>query len=35
MTVQGPQIYDYKPQALVKVDFDALDMQVTAATEPV
>ncbi|UWF59731.1 L,D-transpeptidase family protein [Brucella sp. 2716] len=35
VTVQGPQIYDYKPQALVKVDFDALDMQVTAATEPV
>lgn len=34
VTVKGPQVYDYKPDALVKVDFSALDMQVTAATEP-
>ncbi len=32
VTVKGPQIYDYKPEALVKIDFSALDMQVTAAT---
>ncbi len=34
VTVKGPQVYDYKPDALVNVDFSALDMQVTAATEP-
>ncbi|MBR7653996.1 murein L,D-transpeptidase [Brucella oryzae] len=34
VTVKGPQIYDYKPDALVNIDFSALDMQVTAATEP-
>lgn len=34
VTVKGPQIYDYKPDALVNVDFSALDMGVTAATEP-
>lgn len=34
MTVKGPQIYNYKPDALIKVDFTALDMQVTAAVEP-
>ncbi len=34
VTVKGPQIYDYKPDALVSIDFSALDMQVTAATEP-
>ncbi|UZD70926.1 murein L,D-transpeptidase [Brucella sp. JSBI001] len=35
VTVKGPQIYDYKPDTLVNIDFSALDMQVTAATEPV
>src|SRR5690606_6517998 len=30
VTVKGPQIYDYKPDALVNVDFSALDMGVTA-----
>ncbi len=34
VTVKGPQVYDYKPETLVNVDFGALDMQVTAATEP-
>ncbi|MCL7998228.1 L,D-transpeptidase family protein [Brucella sp. 21LCYQ03] len=34
VTVKGPQIYNYKPDALIKVDFTALDMQVTAAVEP-
>ncbi|MCH4539235.1 L,D-transpeptidase family protein [Brucella tritici] len=34
VTVKGPQIYDYKPDSLVNIDFSALDMQVTAATEP-
>jgi len=34
VTVKGPQIYDYKPDTLIKVDFTALDMQVTAAVEP-
>lgn len=34
VTVKGPQIYNYKPDALIKVDFSALDMQVTAAVEP-
>lgn len=33
VTVKGPQIYNYKPDALVKVDFSALDMQVTAAVD--
>lgn len=33
VTVKGPQVYDYKPDALVKVDFSGLDMQVTAATQ--
>lgn len=31
VTVKGPQIYDYKPDALINIDFSALDMQVTAA----
>ncbi|MBN9046361.1 MAG: L,D-transpeptidase family protein [Rhizobiales bacterium] len=31
--VKGPQVdYDYKPEALVKIDFSGLDLQVTAAT---
>lgn len=34
VTVKAPQVYDYRPDALVKVDFSGLDMQVTAATEP-
>lgn len=34
VTVKGPQVYDYKPDALINVDFTALDMQVTAAVEP-
>lgn len=34
VTVKGPQIYNYKPDALIKVDFSALDMQVTAAVDP-
>ncbi|WP_343315273.1 L,D-transpeptidase family protein [Brucella sp. BE17] len=34
VTVKAPQVYDYKPDALVKVDFSGLDMQVTSATEP-
>ncbi|OYR19060.1 L,D-transpeptidase family protein [Brucella thiophenivorans] len=34
VTVKGPQVYDYKPDTLIKVDFTALDMQVTAAVEP-
>ncbi|MBC2886773.1 murein L,D-transpeptidase [Ochrobactrum sp. CM-21-5] len=34
VTVKGPQIYDYKPAVLTRVDFSAFDMQVTAATEP-
>lgn len=33
VTVKGPQIYNYKPDALIKVDFSALDMQVTAAVD--
>lgn len=33
VTVKGPQVYDYKPDPLVKVDFSALDMQVTAAVD--
>ncbi|RCS25301.1 peptidoglycan-binding protein [Phyllobacterium salinisoli] len=33
ITVKGPQIYDYKPDALVRVDFSKFDMQMTAATE--
>ncbi|MFD1197300.1 murein L,D-transpeptidase [Brucella gallinifaecis] len=32
--VKGPQIYNYKPDALIKIDFGGLDMQVTAAVEP-
>ncbi len=31
VSVKGPQIYDYKPEKLVKVDFTAVDMQLTAA----
>ncbi|MCF7645623.1 L,D-transpeptidase family protein [Pseudochrobactrum asaccharolyticum] len=31
VAVKGPQIYDYRPEKLVKVDFTAVDMQVTAA----
>lgn len=31
VAVKGPQIYDYKPEKLVKVDFTAVDMQLTAA----
>lgn len=31
VAVKGPQIYDYRPEKLVKVDFSAVDMQVTAA----
>ncbi|MBO1039270.1 L,D-transpeptidase family protein [Brucella pituitosa] len=34
VTVKGPQIYNYKPDALIKVDFSAVDMQVTAAVDP-
>ncbi len=34
VTVKAPQVYDYKPDALVKIDFSGLDMQVTAGTEP-
>ncbi|OYR09188.1 L,D-transpeptidase family protein [Brucella grignonensis] len=34
VTVKGPQIYNYKPDALLKVDFSAVDMQVTAAVDP-
>jgi murein L,D-transpeptidase YcbB/YkuD len=34
VTVKGPEIYDYKPETLIKIDFTALDMQVTAATAP-
>ncbi|GAB1582302.1 murein L,D-transpeptidase [Phyllobacterium phragmitis] len=33
VTVKGPQIYDYKPEALVRIDFSKFDMQMTAATE--
>lgn len=29
--VKGPQIYDYRPEKLVKIDFSAVDMQLTAA----
>ena len=35
VTVKAPQIYNYKPDSLVNIDVSALDMQVTAATEPV
>ncbi|MBB5701935.1 murein L,D-transpeptidase YcbB/YkuD [Ochrobactrum daejeonense] len=35
VTVKGPQIYDYRPDTLVNIDFSALDLQVTAATEAV
>lgn len=31
VAVKGPQIYDYRPEKLVKVDFTTVDMQVTAA----
>lgn len=31
VAVKGPQTYDYKPEKLVKVDFTAVDMQLTAA----
>ncbi|PRD41528.1 peptidoglycan-binding protein [Phyllobacterium phragmitis] len=31
--VKGPQVYDYKPDTLVRVDFSKLDMQMTSATE--
>ncbi len=34
VTVKGPQIYNYKPDTLIKVDFSAVDMQVTAAVDP-
>ncbi|PWL18242.1 peptidoglycan-binding protein [Falsochrobactrum shanghaiense] len=34
VVVKGPQIYNYKPDSLVKVDFSALDMQATAAVNP-
>lgn len=33
VVVKGPQIYDYKPEKLVKVDFAAIDMSMTAATK--
>ncbi|PYE88270.1 L,D-transpeptidase family protein [Phyllobacterium leguminum] len=35
VTVKGPQVYDYKPDALVRVDFSKIDMQLTAATRDV
>lgn len=35
VTVKPPRIYDYKPDALVRVDFSRLDMQLTAATTDV
>lgn len=31
VAVKGPQIYDYRPEKLVKIDFSAVDMQLTAA----
>ena len=31
VAVKGPQVYDYRPEKLVKVDFTAVDMQLTAA----
>jgi len=31
--VKGPQVYDYRPEALVRIDFSKFDMQLTAATE--
>ncbi len=35
VTVKGPQVYDYKPDALVRIDFSKIDMQLTAATKEV
>jgi L,D-transpeptidase YcbB len=35
VTVRGPKVYDYKPDALVRIDFSKIDMQLTAATQDV
>ena len=31
VAVKGPQVYDYRPEKLVKIDFSAVDTQLTAA----
>ncbi|WOC14797.1 hypothetical protein MP213Fo_02410 [Pseudochrobactrum sp. MP213Fo] len=35
VAVRGPQIYDYKPEKLIKIDFSAVDLQLTAAISDV
>lgn len=35
VTVKGPQVYDYKTDALVRIDFSKFDLQTTAATAKV